>query len=76
MVKKLKDFKCPYCGETEFVKGKHLETGYSRSHTIVPISNFRIHRQQMLISVFCKNCGSLVREYIQKPELLENHHGN
>ena len=71
MIKRLNHFRCPYCGESEFVKGRRAGTSYSHPHLIVPLGVRLLTKQQTMISVFCKNCGSLVREYIQRPELLE-----
>ena len=80
-IKKLQNFSCPYCGGTEFVKGRTITQGMaglqgsSSSVLIAPlrskIFDFRITTQTE-IRVYCKNCGSLVRTYIQHPEMLEN----
>ena len=79
-VKKLKYFSCPFCGSTEFVKGRTITQGTaglqgaSLSALIAPLRstlfNFRVTTQTE-IRVYCKNCGSLVRQYIANPELLE-----
>ena len=80
-VKKLKNFSCPFCGGTEFVKGRTITQGTaglqgaSLSALIAPLRSnlfdFRLTTQPE-ICVYCKNCGSLVRQYITNPELLEN----
>ena len=78
-VKKLKNLSCPFCGGTEFVKGRR-SGGLYYQPLILPL---RIHREPLLslhapaaeqftICVFCKNCGSLIREYIRYPKLLED----
>lgn len=71
-VKKLKNYSCPFCGGTDFVKGRISEDVYNFQR-IIPLKThaFRI-RDQIEIRVYCKNCGSLVRTYIQHPEMLEN----
>lgn len=82
-VKKLKNFSCPFCGGTEFVKGRTVTTGNaglqgsSSSVLIVPLQDKRklldFHIiTQLEIRVYCKNCGSLVRTYIQHPEMLDH----
>ena len=80
-VKKLKNYSCPFCGGTEFVKGRTITQGMaglqgsSSSVLIAPLRSkffdFRITAQTE-IRVYCKNCGSLVRTYIRHPEMLEN----
>ena len=74
-VKNIQDLRCPYCGSTEFVKGRRADGAYYRPF-IVPLKRNRKpfslrSYSQISICVFCKKCGSLVREYIRKPELLE-----
>ena len=82
-VKKLKNFSCPFCGGTEFVKGRTVTAGMagfqgsSSSVLIAPLQYkgklLDFHKiTQPEICVYCKNCGSLVRQYITNPELLEN----
>lgn len=73
-VKKLKNFSCPFCGGTEFVKGRAIDQGRA---FIAPLQykrkllDFHIITQ-LEIRVYCKNCGSLVRTYIQHPEMLDH----
>ena len=74
-VKKLKNLSCPFCGGTEFVKGRRAEGVYYNPY-IVPLKcnrkRFTLRSySQITICVFCKQCGSMVREYIRNPELLE-----
>ncbi|MBQ9906359.1 MAG: hypothetical protein IJM46_06290 [Oscillospiraceae bacterium] len=79
-VKKLKNLSCPFCGGTEFVKGRTITHGMAGGHStgssalIAPLRstlfNFRVTAQTE-IRVYCKNCGSLVRQYITHPEMLE-----
>lgn len=82
-VKKLQNFSCPYCGGTEFVKGRTITQGMaglqgsSSSVLIAPLQYkgkiLDFHKvTQLEIHVYCKNCGGLVRTYIQHPEMLEN----
>lgn len=82
-VKKLQNFSCPYCGGTEFVKGRTVTAGMagfqgsSSSVLIAPLQYkgkiLDFHKvTQLEIHVYCKNCGSLVRTYIRHPEMLEN----
>ena len=71
MVRKIRDLKCPFCGGAEFVRGR----AFSRAGLwIAPLRDklfdFRENTQPE-IRVYCKNCGSLVREYIRNPEYLE-----
>ena len=80
-VKKLKNLSCPFCGGTEFVRGRTITQGTaglqgaSLSALIAPLRsklfNFRTTTQTE-IRVYCKNCGSLVRQYIANPETLED----
>ncbi len=82
-VKKLKNLSCPFCGSTEFVKGRTIATGRFGFQGagaiaykfIAPLRSnlfdFRLTTQPE-ICVYCKNCGSLVRQYITNPELLED----
>ena len=81
-VKKLKKLSCPFCGGTEFVKGRTVAAGMagfqgsSSSVLIAPLQYkgklLDFHKvTQLEIHVYCKNCGSLIREYIRHPELLE-----
>ncbi len=77
-VKKLKNFSCPFCGSTEFVKGRR-SGGLYYQPLILPFKVyhtplFSLHRpaaEQITICVFCKECGSLIREYIENPAALE-----
>ena len=77
-VKKIQNLSCPFCDSTEFVKGKRSDGLYYRPF-IVPLKRVKKHTSfftlqsytQITICVFCKQCGSLVREYIRNPELLE-----
>lgn len=73
-VKKLRNLTCPFCGGTEFVKGRACSIGlHSSSAQIVSLRTSLMNcPTQTEIRVYCKNCGSLVRQYITNPELLED----
>lgn len=82
-VKKLKNLSCPFCGGTEFVKGRKGTTGNAGlqgSSSSVFIAPLQYKRKlldfyiitQLEIRVYCKNCGSLVRTYIKHPEMLDH----
>ena len=82
-VKKLKNLSCPFCGGTEYVKGRTIATGKFGFQGVGSIAykfiaplrsnlfDFRLTTQPE-IRVYCKNCVSLVRQYITNPELLED----
>jgi len=57
---------CPHCGGTETVIGK--QTGYNE---------YVVHRHAStslfgspLYHVICRNCGTLIRSYVDNPEAL------
>lgn len=54
---------CPYCGSTEFVVGKENKTygGISKS------GNFT---GQPICHDICKNCGTIVRSFVENPSKL------
>ncbi len=75
-VKKLKNFSCPFCGGTEFVKGRTIAQGRASSSVFIAPVRSKYYdfcvTTQSEIRVYCKNCGSLVRTYIQHPEMLDH----
>lgn len=60
---RIRDDRCPYCEGSEFIKGKHEGYGAVQSLESVWLS-------QTLYHVICRQCGSVVRSYVQNPEKL------
>lgn len=58
--------KCPYCGNTEFVKGK--QDAYAK---IYPINKIFTLKSQALYHIICLNCGAVVKSYVNTPETLK-----
>ena len=54
---------CPYCGGTEMIES--LQSGYA---AITAKDN--IFGGVSLYHSVCRNCGSVVRSYVKKPEKL------
>jgi len=54
---------CPYCGGTELVKGKQNGQGM-----ILPYRRISMFSAQKLVHLVCKNCGTVVRSYIENPQ--------
>ena len=57
---------CPHCGGTEMVKGTQRQHAKVFSYTVRPLE----HGQE-LIHIICKNCGTVVRSYVDYPEDLK-----
>lgn len=62
MTKEIEIKECPYCGNTEFGEG------FQRSSGKMVINTFGIG--QNLHHIICLNCGSIVRSYVKKPDIL------
>lgn len=60
----IKDERCPYCGNSEFIQALSQGQG----------SVFGIENQwgmgQPLHHIICRRCGSVVRIYVRNPEAL------
>ncbi|MGT2948529.1 hypothetical protein [Streptococcus devriesei] len=56
---------CPYCGENQFVTAKQNKgyAGISRSGNASSLG-------QSLCLEVCKNCGTVVRFFVENPEKL------
>jgi len=54
---------CPYCGGSELVKGK--QNGYG---AVFPYHRITSFSAQKLVHLICKNCGTVVRSYIEDPQ--------
>ena len=52
---------CPYCGGTELVRGQ--QSGYAVVVRCKGLSNGR-----KLIHLICRQCGTVVRSYVEDPE--------
>ena len=59
-VKKVKQ-PCPYCGNTEFVRGMYSRKQIFRPKN--PLGTYYTVQVQI-----CKRCGSIIREFIANPE--------
>lgn len=55
--------KCPYCRNTNFVKGFQTSGGRVVKSTFVIGQN--------LHHIICSNCGSIVRSYVKNPNKLK-----
>ena len=56
---------CPYCGGTETVSGKQNGSG-----AISPKDAWTVLNAQPLYHVVCKNCGTVIRSYVEYPKSL------
>ena len=61
-------YTCPWCNCHEVVYGK--QDGYSC------IKPMKIHipagmKMQKIIHVICKQCGTIIRSYVEEPEKLD-----
>ena len=54
--------RCPFCGYSEFIEAKQIATE-------AYLSGEAIFGQQLKHTV-CRHCGSVVRSYVEDPELL------
>lgn len=63
----IKDEKCPYCGETEFLTFMVITP---HSYLVPEYNSFFNETDKFLRHVICRSCGSVVRSYIKNPELL------
>lgn len=57
---------CPFCGGGEFVETKVMSYG---GVYVTPASSMGL-RHEYLFATVCKDCGSVVRTYVQSPERL------
>ena len=57
---------CPYCGGTETIIGKQAY-GYA---SVTLASSKWLFRGQILYHEICKNCGTVVRSYVEDPQKL------
>jgi ribosomal protein L37E len=60
----IKDERCPYCGNTEFIQAMQSYQG-----GIWGIEN-QWGLGQELHHIICRRCGSVVRSYVRYPEAL------
>ena len=54
--------RCPFCGYAEFIETRQL---YPEAY----VSGEGLFGQE-LKHIICRNCGSVVRSYVEKPENL------
>lgn len=64
MAYSLRDERCPYCGNFEFVKAFSQGQG-----CVIGIEN-QWGMGQELHHVICRRCGSVVRSFVRNPEVL------
>lgn len=64
----IKDEKCQYCGETEFLT--FIQTIGIQNYLLPEYDSFFNETDKYLRHVICRSCGSVVRSYIKNPELL------
>ena len=67
-VRKIKTV-CPYCGGTEFVRGGIGNSGAAARYKTVYAAN----AGQRIQCQICKNCGTVIREFIVHPEKLPDY---
>lgn len=60
-----KNYKCPWCGCEDMVYG--VQTDKAR---IKPAKTITFVEEK-LIHVICKQCGTIVRSYVEHPEKFE-----
>ena len=60
----IRDERCPYCGNTEFIQAMQSFQG-----GIMGVENIWGMGQE-LHHVICRRCGSVVRSYVRNPEAL------
>lgn len=60
-----KQYVCPWCGGKDVVEG-----GQSTYAKVQPNKALTL-KGENLIHVICKNCGTVVRSYIENPQVLE-----
>lgn len=59
---------CSYCGNTEFGKGRQIGEG-----NLLPVKGVLkgvLNKGTSLYHTVCLNCGSIVRTYVEKPEIF------
>lgn len=56
---------CPWCDSKEIVIGKQM--GYGN----VQPNRFMTIKGEPLLHVICKNCGTVIRSYVEHPDNLE-----
>lgn len=61
---KIRDERCPYCGGSEFIKA------FQGGHGAIYGYENQWGAGQPLRYVICRSCGSVVRSYVDNPELL------
>lgn len=57
---------CPYCGGSDFIVGK--QQGYGS----VSANKAFTFKQQPLYHLICSQCGTVVRSFVNNPELLKD----
>ena len=67
-VKIFRDFRCPYCGGTEYVRGW-------KGGVYGQVVNLKhlLSTQQTIQFQICKRCGTIIREFIANPEELPDY---
>lgn len=60
-----KDHTCPWCDSKEIVIGEQM--GYGN----VQPNRFMTIKGEPLLHVICKNCGTVIRSYVEHPDNLE-----
>lgn len=60
-----KQYVCPWCG------GKDVVEGIQSTYAKVQPNKALTLKGENLIHVICKNCGTVVRSYVENPQVLE-----
>ena len=58
-------YKCPWCGSDKMVYGVQTDRG-----RVNPAKKVTLSAGENVIHVICKECGTIVRSYVQHPEKL------
>lgn len=66
IMKEVKIEKCPYCGGEEFIDTKVKSYG---SSYLKPLKKGGL-RSATLFATVCRDCGSVVRNYVRSPKKL------
>ena len=59
-----KQYVCPWCG------GKDVVEGIQSTYAKVQPNKALTLKGENLIHVICKNCGTVVRSYVENPQVL------
>ena len=58
-------YKCPWCGSDKMVYGVQTDRG-----RVKPAKKVTLSAGENVIHVICKECGTIVRSYVEHPENL------